>query len=211
MTGGQTPMRLVLVRHGSTAGNEARRYVGRRTDEPLSPKGMEQCRCAGSFEQVGKVYASPMLRARQTAELCFPCAEIVCVPGLEEFDFGVFEGRCPDNMEHDATYRAWVDGNCEGQCPGGETRDDFARRTKDALARVLLGACERKEDLVVVVAHGGTIMAALNGFYHKHVGNCEGYAVIVQVSNDGTRVTFGHEQRFSLALGDNPFYAYGTR
>jgi len=172
-------MKLVLMRHAATPGNEARRYVGSRTDEPLSSKGIEQCRRAGAFVQVDKVYTSPMLRARQTAELCFPRAEIVPVPGLEEFDFGDFEGRCPDDMEHDAAYRAWVDSNCEGQCPGGESRDDFARRTKAALAQLLVQAHAHGEDLVVVVAHGGTIMAALDGFYDKHVDNCEGYVVDV--------------------------------
>lgn len=210
MMGEQDPMRLVLMRHGSTAGNEERRYVGSRTDEPLSRKGVEQCRQAGSFEQVDKVYASPMLRARQTAQLCFPRAEVVCVPGLEEFDFGDFEGRCPDDMEHDAAYRAWLDGNCEGQCPGGETRDEFARRTKDALTHVLLSARAHEECLVVVVAHGGTIMAAFDGFYHKHVGNCEGYAATVRFNNDAAHATFERERRFSLASGDDPFYVGGT-
>ncbi|MDO4807214.1 MAG: histidine phosphatase family protein [Coriobacteriales bacterium] len=177
-------MRLVLLRHAATAGNEEHRYVGMRTDEPLSRRGVEQCARFGTCTDVDKVYVSPMLRARQTAELCFPRARILPVPGLEEFDFGDFEGRTPDQMEHDAAYRTWVDGNCEGQCPGGESLKDFVRRTKDALFGLLRAANKRGEERVVVVAHGGTIMAALDGFYNKHVGNCEGYEGTVRFEGD---------------------------
>lgn len=177
-------MRLVLLRHAATAGNEEHRYVGRRTDEPLSKRGIEQCVRFGAFTSMQKVYVSPMLRARQTAERCFPHAQILPVPGLEEFDFGDFEGRTPNEMECDAAYRAWVDGNCEGQCPGGESLEGFVRRTKDALFGLLRAAHENAEDSVVVVAHGGTIMAALDGFYDKHVHNCEGYVVTVRFEGE---------------------------
>lgn len=172
-------MRVLLLRHGATEGNEQRRYVGRRTDDPLSPKGRRQCLRAGVCESVAKVYASPMLRARQTAKLCFPHARVVPVDGLQEFDFGEFEGRTADDMTDDAAYRAWVEGYCMGLCPGGESLDDFVWRTKKALTTVFHVACEQSEKLVVIVAHGGTIMAALDGFYDKSVGNCEGFVADV--------------------------------
>lgn len=168
------------MRHGATAGNEARRYVGSRTDEPLSELGNTQCHRAGQLDFVDRAYTSPLLRARQTAEICFPRALIVAVDGLQEFDFGDFEGRTADQMEDDIAYRAWVEGNCEGRCPGGDSLDAFVSRTWRALSQILRGAVEREEELVVVVAHGGTIMAALDGFYDKGVGNCEGYVADVQ-------------------------------
>lgn len=168
------------MRHGATAGNEARRYVGCRTDEPLSELGITQCHRAGQLDFVERVYASPLLRAQQTAAICFPRARVVTIDGLQEFDFGDFEGRTPDEMEDDAAYRAWVEGNCEGRCPGGDSLDGFVSRTWHALNQILHGAVDREEDLVAVVAHGGTIMAALDGFYDKGVGNCEGYVADVR-------------------------------
>ncbi len=168
-------MRVVLLRHGATAGNEAHRYVGCRTDEPLSSLGMAQCARFGRDCGVAKVYVSPLLRARQTAQLCFPCATCTSVPGLEEFDFGAFEGRTAQEMERDAAYRAWVDSWCERPCPDGDTQADFALRTRAALDSLLRDAARLGEQQVVIVAHGGTIMAALDGFYSKSVGNCEGY------------------------------------
>ncbi len=180
-------MRVLLMRHAATAGNERRCYVGRRTDEPLSERGIEQCRCAVVPTEVHKVYASPLLRARQTATLCFPDAQVVCVKGLEEFDFGDFEGRTADEMEHDIAYRSWVETGCTGRCPGGESLQEFVERSKAALNDVLLGAHAHGEEQVVLVLHGGTIMAALDGFFHMHVCNCEGYTAAVRFV-DGTAV-----------------------
>lgn len=188
-------MRLVMLRHGATVGNEEHRYVGRRTDEPLSDLGRAQCARLGTFGQVGAVYTSPLLRARQTAQLCFPAARIIPVEGLAEYDFGVFEGRSAQQMEHDVQYTSWVNGGCMGPCPGGESFGEFSGRSNEALVGVLTGAYERGEEQVVVVAHGGNIMAAFNAFvqgldsnepfYHWHVGNCEGYAADVEFVEQG--------------------------
>ena len=35
-------IRLVLIRHGMTAANAERRYIGRRTDPPLSEQGRRE-------------------------------------------------------------------------------------------------------------------------------------------------------------------------
>ena len=109
-------MRLLICRHGATSSNEAHRYLG-RTDEPLSATGRTQCMRAGVFPQVQRVYVSRLARARESAQICFPQAELIEVAGLEEFDFGAFEGRSAAEMYDDPVYRAWVDGGCTGACP----------------------------------------------------------------------------------------------
>jgi alpha-ribazole phosphatase len=193
-------MRLYLMRHGATAGNELRRYVGRASDEPLSETGVTQCARAGSFAQVELVYASPQQRAVQTARLCFPEARVVEVAGLEEYDFGDFEGRSASDMVDDAAYRAWVDGGCVARCPGGESREEYVRRTNAALADLLKQASQRGEERVFVVAHGGTIMAALSElcdevpsggdrYFGWHVGCCEGYEANVHLVGGAIRLS----------------------
>ena len=198
-------MRLVLMRHGATAGNALRRYVGARTDEPLSAEGRAQCLRAGVFPQVERVYVSPLLRARQTAGICFPHARAIEVPGLEEFDFGAFEGRSAREMEHDGAYRAWVEGNCEGRCPKGESREEYVSRSNAALVDLLHVAAGREEAEVVVVAHGGTIMAAFSAlaaadeardYFSWHVGTCEGYSA--EVCFRGDEVMLEDCTRFSV-------------
>ena len=81
------------------------------------------------------------------------------MPGLREMDFGVFEGRGWREMENDEQYRAWVDGGCEGQCPGGEDKALFSTRICAAVEAIL--EAETGNEEVVIVAHGGTQMAVL--------------------------------------------------
>ena len=105
-----------------------------RTDLPLSPSG----------------------RAALTQADFSP--ETVCV------DFGAFEGRSFREMEHDTDYRAWVEGGCAGRCPGGESREAFSARVCGAFAHLVDGALASGAERLVIVAHGGVQMAALERF-----------------------------------------------
>lgn len=151
-------MTVYLLRHGVTAWNEQRRYQG-RSDVPLSPAGRTALHKADLCP--ARVWVSPLLRARQTAEILFPGAEQMPVPDLREMDFGAFEGRTADEMAADTAYRAWVDGGCTGPTPGGEDMAGFCARTCAAFAG-LVRQCGEKE--LVIVAHGGTQMAVLSRF-----------------------------------------------
>ena len=146
-------MRIWLIRHGLTALGEEKRYQG-VTDTPLCEAGRLALRPDDRF---ARVYHSPLLRARETAEVLFPRAEKISVPELREMDFGAFEGRAWWEMENDAAYRAWVDGGCTGRCPGGEDRAAFSSRVLKAVEALLKSG----EDELVIVAHGGTQMAVL--------------------------------------------------
>ena len=103
-------------------------------------------------------------------------------------------------MVDDAAYRAWVDGGCVGRCPGGESRAEYVRRTNAALADLLKQASQRGEERVIVVAHGGTIMAALSElcdevpsggdrYFGWHVGCCEGYEADVYLVGGTMRLS----------------------
>lgn len=176
-------MELFIIRHGQTPGNGERRYVG-AIDQPLSAVGREQARSAGSFPQVKRVYVSTLSRTHETAALMFPAAEQVVVEGIQEMDFGAFAGRTADEMVDDEDYRAWVDSYCTLPCPGGESRSEFEERVCTALVDLLNEAYDRGERRVVLVAHGGTMMASLDRFgdgsrayYEWNVGNCEGHRI----------------------------------
>ena len=114
-------LQLTLLRHGRTSANERHLYAG-STDVALSDAGISDARRSGICDSCGLVYVSPLLRARQTARICFPNARQVVCDGLREMDFGAFEGRSADDMADDADYRRWVDSNCTLPCPGGESR-----------------------------------------------------------------------------------------
>jgi len=147
-------MKLWLIRHGLTRLGEEKRYQG-ALDEGLSDQGRAALRQA-DFNPP-RVYVSPMLRARETAAILFPGAEHIVIPDLREMDFGAFEGRGWWEMERDAAYRAWVDGGCLSRCPNGEDRSGFSSRVCASMEALL----HRREDELVIVAHGGTQMAVL--------------------------------------------------
>lgn len=154
-------MRVELVRHGQTVLQAEHRYVG-RTDDSLSSAGAQALVAADRVPAC--VYVTTLQRTSLTAAVVFPGAELVVVSGLEEMDFGAFEQHNYAELERDGAYRTWLDGACEGRCPGGEKRDEFAQRVSSAFAQLLDQAIQQGEDDITVVTHGGTIMAVMERF-----------------------------------------------
>jgi broad specificity phosphatase PhoE len=142
---------VALIRHGRTAANAERRFVG-RTDVPLDDVGLAQAaslgaRFAGVFDAV---YASPLVRARQTAA---PIGDPVVVQDLIELDQGALEGLAAKEAfarfpEFFATFQ--VD-PASIALPGGESLAACADRAHRALDAVL--ARHRDGDAVAVVTH----------------------------------------------------------
>ncbi len=148
-------MKVTLLRHAMTAGNEKKQYIGSTDEDILSPP-----RCVS--EEGGTVYITSLKRTAQTASAMFPNKSQVVVWGLEEMDFGDFEQKNCLDMEHMKSYREWVDGGCIGVCPAGESRGDFMARVK----RAVLGAVNAsREQSMLFVVHGGVIMAIMHSFY----------------------------------------------
>ena len=154
-----------LIRHGMTEYNETNRYQGLR-DIPLSELGKRQLHRADIMMEA--VYVSPLSRARQTARILFPEAELIPVEGLQEMDFGVFEGHNYMEMEYEPNYRDWVEGGCVGRCPGGESMKEFQERTCRVFKMLVENALRRGDERLVIVAHGGTQRAALERFALPH-------------------------------------------
>jgi alpha-ribazole phosphatase len=176
---------IILLRHGKTEGNLIGRYNG-STDEPLCQEGIAEAEAGEHYPEIPLVFASPMLRAQQTARIFFPNARIETVQDLREMDFGDFEGRTAEEMEHDDAYRAWVAGGYVEHCPNGESIPEFARRTTAAFTGGVAEAIARKQARVAFAVHGGVIMAVMAAFsgsdtsYHSwYVRNCGGYEITI--------------------------------
>ncbi|MCD8395807.1 MAG: histidine phosphatase family protein [Lachnospiraceae bacterium] len=97
-------MRLYIIRHGQTEWNSSYRLQG-RTDIPLNESGRELARKTGEalarqgicFE---RIYSSPLIRARETAELVSEnngqigmATPIHADLHLQEISFGAMEGE----------------------------------------------------------------------------------------------------------------------
>ena len=101
-------MKLIFIRHGKTAGNLERRYIG-RTNEPLCDEGIAEI-LGKEYPDADIVVASPMKRCVQTAELIYPHKEIKLMPSLRETDFGDFEGLNYEQLCNVISYRSWIEG-----------------------------------------------------------------------------------------------------
>lgn len=179
---------IVLIRHGKTEGNKEKRYIG-RTDQPLSEEGIAGIKeNLGRYPSVEKVYASPMKRTRQTAELIYPGQASELVDGLREMDMGVFEGKNHAELKNRPSYILWVATRGKISIPGGESMKDFGKRTMDAFTQVLGDMQAEGIKRSAVVAHGGTIMSIVSQLadddYYKYMVN-NGAGFRLTLDDDG--------------------------
>lgn len=156
-------MKLALIRHGATEGNERRLYYG-RTDLPLSEKGIRdlaRLRGNGGYPAAARYYTSGMRRTEQTLELLYGPVPHTALPELREMDFGAFEMKSYEQLRDDPAYRAWISGDNEANiCPGGESGRQLLARARRGVAELL----DREEDAAAVV-HGGVIACLMADWF----------------------------------------------
>lgn len=180
---------LLLIRHGQTAGNLRRAYIG-RTDEPLCPAGEEALRhnwAAGRYPAADMVLASPLLRCRQTAAIIYPQLKPLVIDDFRECDFGDFERKNYQDLSGNAAYQAWVQSGGETTFPGGESRADFAARCVHGFEQAMELILRETPARAALVVHGGTIMALLaaytgGGYYDFMTENGNGWRVTLDLA-----------------------------
>ena len=167
-------LKLILIRHGETQGNKLKRYIGKRTDEPLCPEAGNML-AQLAYPEVQAVYASPMIRCTQTAGILFPGKKLNIIDELAECDFGEFENKNYQELDGNEHYQSWIDSGGLLPFPGGESREAFIKRCEQGFYRMLIGIKGRLQKMdekqpaskitAGAVVHGGTIMAILSSFY----------------------------------------------
>ncbi len=187
--------RLLLVRHGLTDFNTARRFMG-FTDADLNAAGRRQAgglRDALAAETFDAVYSSDLKRALQTAEIVTTGRdlEIVACPELRETNYGNCEGL---TLSEIADQYPDVAALCtvfspELQFPDGESFDGFQARACDFLGRL---EKHQPSETVLIVSHSGplkVLLCRLLGIDTSHwlqFGVATGSLTIVNVSPRGT-------------------------
>ncbi len=147
--------RLILVRHGQTEWNAARRLQG-QTDIALNDRGRAQARALGPLvaELAPDVaFTSDLVRAAETAALMGVDAR--SDPALREQHLGDWSG-CEIASLDPRAYADWRAGRYVP--PGAETWDAFRERIAGALRRAL----QATDHHAALVCHGGVIRAALD-------------------------------------------------
>lgn len=179
--------KLHFIRHGKTQGNLDFRYVG-RSDLPVCEQGMEELRILKDkflYPNISKLYVSPLLRCRQTADFIYPNAFTEVVENLMECDFGSFEGKSYSELQNNPDYIDWLHGKKGAESFGGEYMPDFAARCKSAFEHIFKDMMEKDITSAAVVTHGGVIMTLFSmlGYPKRKMGewmveNGRGYTVL---------------------------------
>lgn len=150
-------MKIYAVRHGLTECNK-RDILNGRIDEPLAAEGIEQAKMLALAipNSVRHLYSSPMLRARQTAEIITSeCSlPIYFHDGLQEVDLGRFTGKSWTEIEFGEEFKEKHRSVQYDYRPEGESVADVKRRVLSFLRRIqeIHGDGE-----TLLVTHGGII------------------------------------------------------
>ncbi len=175
-------LKIYLIRHGQTPGNKLKRYIG-TTDEHLTREGCEFLKEL-SYPIPETLYVSPLVRCVETAGILFPEKELHIIDELSECDFGEFENKNYKELSGNENYQKWIDSNGMLPFPGGESREEFKRRSLTGFQKAVTGCIREDVHRAVLVVHGGTIMNIMEEyadrqrpFYEWHVKNGGGYLV----------------------------------
>ena len=203
---------LFLFRHGETDLTHGR-YCG-SLDPPLNEKGRNQAERVAEFlrhQGIGAIYASPMLRAVQTAE---PSArglglEIRVLEALREVSFGEWEGltfaeareRYPDDWRSRDADPYFV------PPPGGETYRELAARVLPAFYQLI--ERHRDDETIAVFAHKSVNRVLLTNVlkmpvaYYRRIELDPGALTIVRSLDAGLEVLAVNECcHLGLSAGD---------
>jgi broad specificity phosphatase PhoE len=125
---------IYLARHGETAWSLTGQHTG-LTDLPMTERGEENARAlcerlAGM--NFGKVFTSPLRRARRTCELAGFGDVAEVDRNLLEWDYGQYEGLTSAQIHAQRPdWKLFRDG-----CPGGESPGQVAARADSVVSRV---------------------------------------------------------------------------
>ena len=184
--------RILLIRHGITAGNLEKRFNGCRTDEPLTLMGREALLERGAPEPfVQKIFSGPMKRCVETAECLYPGRDITILPGMKELDFGRFEGKNHAELDGDPDYQAWLDSGGRMVIPEGDSPEEFLSRTRRIFMEMLqrLPGTGESPATAALICHGGNIMSIMSSltggdYFSFLVKNGEGYELTFSMTGE---------------------------
>jgi broad specificity phosphatase PhoE len=151
-----------LLRHGEHV-LRGRVLAGRTPGVGLSAVGRAEIAAVADrlgAEKIDALYASPLQRARETAEIL---SERLSLPveyrdDLLELDFGEWTGLPYDAVRSDERWRLWSTCRSIATVPGGESMRQVQDRAVQALFDLRQTHCD---GTVLIVSHGDVIRAAL--------------------------------------------------
>lgn len=150
--------RLLLVRHAPTP-ETGKKLTGRLPGVALGATGEERARATAealAATSVTAVATSPVQRCRETAEIVGAPHGLAPVvePGLEEVDFGTWQGRTLTSLGKLKAWETVQRTPSRFRFPDGESFVEVQARAVDAVERL---AAEHRKETVVACSHADVI------------------------------------------------------
>ena len=197
-----------FIRHGITEGIINKWYYG-SADLPLTDEGYEALRelmAEGIYPPLGDAdcYTSGMLRADQTLKVIYGNVPFKTSPLLREMNFGSWECKTFNELQKEPEYEEWIN-NKEGSFTfpgGGDSVISFNERIQKGLKELcgyqrlkeLSHRHSGKDAVSIMVCHGGTIAAAMEGWFP---GERENFWQWIPATGRGFTVEFKESEPFS--------------
>ena len=163
-------MDIYLIRHGETDYNKGRRLQG-VTDIPLNARGIELAeKTAEGLRDIAfdRIYTSPLIRSRKTAEIIRGSRDIEIIPtdGLKEISFGDYEGLTVLTESYNIPDPDFCDFfNAPERYhtpPGGESIEALRQRTTSFIREIMSDPANEGKTLLMA-SHGAAIRGMLSG------------------------------------------------
>ena len=158
-----SPIRVVLWRHGQTDWNVENRFQG-HSDIPLNKVGEYQVTAAAKVLaglNPDRIISSDLIRAQSTAAALSKITnlKVEINAGLRETDGGLWEGKLAseNRASHGELFANWYEGGDEAAGVTGERRSDVAKRAVAVIEKETANFA----GTIVFVTHGGTVRSVL--------------------------------------------------
>lgn len=156
--------KIILIRHGSIDNKYKECYIG-STDVSLSEKGFKDSEAIREYIadiNCDHIFASPMLRVRQTLETALSAEKIKTVEyfdNIREINFGDWEGKTISEINelYPEQVNDWIKTLNEFGFPNGCSVKDFHDGIEN-FKKILVDA---SGSTIMVFAHGGVILALI--------------------------------------------------
>lgn len=193
---------IFLIRHGRQCSKLC------NVDVKLDEMGRRQAELVGKRLQsygLEKLYASELLRAKETAEIIGKEIHLdyEVIPDIQEINFGGFTGRTDEEIRDlYGEFRKERSLHREDlpYPEGGECGADVARRVMPQIRKL----CDRPENRVAVVTHGGVIRSVCAEILQTHQKNKLKFGIDME-NTSLTHLIFDEERDFFFLERFNDF------
>ena len=203
---------VYLIRHGQTAWNKARIFRG-RADVRLNEQGRREAAAAAQALRdipFARLYASPLSRARETAQIIAARSgvEVVPDPAFIDIDYGDWteywdvEAR----RKFRDQYLVWEEQPHLMRFPNGESLDDIRRRSAARLREL---ARQHQSDTIGIVSHRAVLkmliaeVKALDNSRFWEIRLDTGAISVIEAEGDRLRLVVENDTRHVQSLPEH--------